>query len=80
MKTQIYLGNLPKAMTEKQVRMLIGNYGVPTLVVMSMNKDQGKFQGKAFITMESLEEAEEAARGLDGMKFGGTPLVCKVLS
>lgn len=80
MRTQIYLGNLPKSMTEKQIRMLIGNYGYPVYLVMGMSKDVGKFQGHAFITMETLEEAEAAAFGLNGMIFGGQKLVCKIPS
>lgn len=80
MRTQIYLGNLPKSMTEKQIKMLISNYGYPAYIVMGMSKDVGKFQGYAFITMETLEEAEAAVLGLNGMIFGGRELVCKMPS
>jgi RNA recognition motif-containing protein len=77
MKT-LYVGNLPQAVTEDQVRQLFELHGTVHSVSLIRDEENGHFRGFCFVRM-SAEGAALAERSLDGVSHFGRPLrVCEM--
>lgn len=71
--TKIYVGNLPFAATEDEVRHLFAQHG--TVNSVSLVKDRGTGQPRGFGFVEMPDgDATRAIRGLNGTDLGGRPL------
>ncbi len=72
MAKNIYVGNLPWAATEDEVRAAFEQYGAVSSVNLISDRETGRPRGFGFVEME--DGAEEAIEALDGSQFGGRTL------
>lgn len=73
MAKNIYVGNLPWAATEDEVRAAFQNYGEVISVKLIEDRETGRPRGFGFVEMED-QGAIEAIQNLDGTDFGGRTL------
>jgi cold-inducible RNA-binding protein len=74
--TKLFVGNLPYSATEQDLRELLGRSGAKVVSVrMVTDLDTGRSKGHAFVEVQTPEEAERAARDLDGSALNGRALV-----
>ena len=71
MSQKIYVGNLPFASNETQLRELFSRYGTVTSVNVITDRETGRPRGFAFVEMEN---ADAAIAALDNQPFGGRNL------
>jgi cold-inducible RNA-binding protein len=74
MNTKMYVGNLPFAAQEQDVRELFSQFGGVTEVFLPMDRESGRPRGFAFVTMDSPEAMTAAINGLNGQEFQGRKL------
>lgn len=65
----IYVGNLPFAATEDEIRGLFAAFGTVTSVSIVKDKFSGQSRGFAFVEMANAPEAQAAIQGLNGKAF-----------
>jgi hypothetical protein len=73
--TEIYVGNLPYEVTEKDLARAFGRFGQVDSIRIIKNKFNGKSKGFGFIEMANHPEATEAVRALNGRDFSGRRIV-----
>ncbi len=73
MAKSIYVGNLPWAATEDQIKELFSGYGNVLSVKLVSDRETGRARGFGFVEMENAE-ADAAIEALDGKPFGGRTL------
>lgn len=73
MSKSIYVGNLPWAATEDQVRDLFAEYGNVISVKLVNDRETGRARGFGFVEMEDAD-ADNAIESLDNFNFGGRTL------
>ena len=71
----IYVGNLPFAASEDEVRQLFASYGQVDSVALIKDKFSGQPRGFGFVEMPNDEEANAAISGLNTKDFKGRALV-----
>ncbi|MBB5035388.1 RNA recognition motif domain-containing protein [Prosthecobacter vanneervenii] len=74
MNTKMYVGNLPFAAQEQDVRELFSQYGGVTEVFLPMDRESGRPRGFAFVTMDSAEAMNAAINAQNGQEFMGRKL------
>jgi RNA recognition motif-containing protein len=74
LSVRLFIGNLPFAATEADLRTHFSSVGTPQQVVLPMDRATGRPRGFAFVEFESRETAEEAIRKFDRQIFMGRPL------
>jgi RNA recognition motif-containing protein len=73
---KLFVGNLPYSTTEQDLRELLGRSGAKVVSVrLVTDLDTGRSRGHAFVEVSTVEEAERAARALDGFDLNGRALV-----
>ncbi|MBT8399140.1 MAG: RNA-binding protein [Rhodothermia bacterium] len=70
----IYVGNLPHATTESQLREAFEEYGTVDSAAVIKDKFTGKSRGFGFVEMPDDGEAQNAVNGLNGEELGGRTL------
>ena len=70
----IYVGNLPHATTEDELREAFEEFGSVSSAVIIQDRETGKSRGFGFVEMPDDEEAREAISSLAGEEFGGRTL------
>ncbi|MBN1655650.1 MAG: RNA-binding protein [Deltaproteobacteria bacterium] len=70
----IYVGNLPYAITEDELREVFGEFGEVSSVSIITDKYSGRSKGFGFVEMPTQAEAENAIRSLDGKSVKGRNL------
>jgi len=74
--TRLFVGNLPYATTEQELRDLFGRGGAKVASVRVITDfDSGRSKGYAFVELSSAEEGEAAVRDLNGFDLGGRSIV-----
>ncbi|MBP3730441.1 MAG: RNA-binding protein [Mailhella sp.] len=73
MAKSIYVGNLPWAATEEQVKELFASYGSVISVKLVNDRETGRARGFGFVEMED-SDAGAAIEALDNSSFGGRTL------
>jgi len=74
--TRLFVGNLPYATTEQELRDLFGRGGAKVASVRVITDfDSGRSKGYAFVELSSAEEGEAAVRDLNGSDLGGRSIV-----
>jgi cold-inducible RNA-binding protein len=68
MSVRLFIGNLPYSATEAELREHLSTVGVPTSVVLPVDRETGRPRGFAFVDYADRAVAEEAIR-----KFGQQP-------
>ena len=70
----IYVGNLPHATTEAELREAFEEFGTVSSAAVIKDKLTGKSRGFGFVEMPDRSEAEDAIENLNGHEFGGRRL------
>jgi RNA recognition motif-containing protein len=70
----IYVGNLPHAAADEDLRQLFEPFGEVTSVAIIKDKFSGESRGFAFVEMPSKEAAQKAISGLNGSELKGRSL------
>ncbi len=70
-KRMIYVGGLSDSMSDRQLRDLLGTYGVVASAHVVRYKHSGKSAGYGFVEMGSGEQALEAVVALEGTEYDG---------
>jgi len=71
---RLFIGNLPYAATEADLREHLSSVGAPTQIVLPTDRETGRPRGFAFVDYEDREVAEEAIRRFNQQPFKGRPL------
>ncbi len=71
----IYVGNLPYAMTRDELRELFASYGEVTSARVVNDRETGRSKGFGFVEMTTAGEANHAIEELNGKEVGGRKLV-----
>ncbi|MDB5187530.1 MAG: putative RNA-binding protein RbpA [Candidatus Kaiserbacteria bacterium] len=74
MATKLYVGGLPYATTEDELRSAFAGAGNVTSVAIIMDKMTGRSKGFGFVEMSSDAEAQTAVETMHGKDFGGRTL------
>ncbi len=78
MATKLYVGKLPYATTEDELRALFAPHGTVVSVAIIMDRDTNQSKGFGFVEMEKDEEAQAAIKALDGSEVGGRNILVNV--
>ncbi len=70
----IYVGNLPHATTESELREAFEEYGSVSSAAVIKDKFTGDSRGFGFVEMPNDAEAQNALQGLNGQDLGGRTL------
>lgn len=73
MSKKLYVGNLPWAATEDEVRARFESFGQVTSVNLVTDRETGRPRGFGFVEMDD-DGARQAIENLDGKDFGGRTL------
>jgi RNA recognition motif-containing protein len=71
---RLFIGNLPYAATEAELREHLSSVGEPTQVVLPTDRETGRPRGFAFVDYADRGVAEEAIRRFHQQPFKGRPL------
>ena len=74
MSVRLFIGNLPYAATEAELREHLSSVGVPAQVVLPVDRETGRPRGFAFVDYADRAVAEEAIRRFNQQPFKGRPL------
>jgi RNA recognition motif-containing protein len=71
---RLFIGNLPYAATEAELRDHLSSVGAPAQVVLPTDRETGRPRGFAFVDYADRAVAEEAIRRFHQQPFKGRPL------
>jgi cold-inducible RNA-binding protein len=71
---RLFIGNLPYAATEADLREHLASVGAPTQIVLPTDRETGRPRGFAFVDYTDRAVAEEAIRRFNQQPFKGRPL------
>ena len=71
----IYVGNMPYAMSADELKAAFAAYGNVTSVRLVTDRETGRAKGFGFVEMPEAGEANAAIEGLNGTMQGGRALV-----
>ena len=74
MSVRLFIGNLPYTATEAELREHLSSVGVPTSIVLPVDRETGRPRGFAFVDYADRAVAEEAIRKFDQQPFKGRGL------
>ena len=74
MAKKLYVGGLPYATTDTELKDAFSQAGNVTSAVIIMDKMSGRSKGFGFVEMSSDEEAQKAIDTMNGKDFGGRTL------
>ena len=71
---KIYVGNLPWATTDDDLRELFATYGAVASSAVVNDRETGLSRGFGFVEMDDNEDAEKAIESLNGKEVSGREL------
>ena len=74
MSVRLFIGNLPYAASEAELREHMSSVGAPSQVVLPIDRETGRPRGFAFVDYADRAVAEEAIRRFNQQPFKGRPL------
>ena len=74
MSVRLFIGNLPYAATEADLREHLSSVGAPAQIVLPTDRETGRPRGFAFVDYADRAVAEEAIRRFNQQPFKGRPL------
>ena len=74
MSVRLFIGNLPYAATEPELREHLSSVGEPTQIVLPVDRETGRPRGFAFVDYADRAVAEAAISRFDQQPFKGRPL------
>ena len=78
MAAKLYVGKLPYATTEDQLKTMFGAHGTVVSAQVITYRDTGQSKGFAFVEMETEEAAQEAIKALDNSEVDGRNIVVNI--
>ena len=78
MENKLFVGNLPWAATESDIRAHFSQGGEVVSVEVMMDKFTGRPRGFAFVTMANAQAAQDAIAKTENIDFMGRPLKVNV--
>ncbi|MFM7743549.1 MAG: RNA recognition motif domain-containing protein, partial [Verrucomicrobiota bacterium] len=75
---KLFVGNLPWAATESDIRAHFSQAGEVVSVEVMMDKFTGRPRGFAFVTMGNAQQAQDAIAKTENVDFMGRPLKVNV--
>ena len=78
MENKLFVGNLPWAATESDIRAHFSQAGEVQSVEVMMDKFTGRPRGFAFVTMGNAQQAQDAIAKTENIDFMGRPLKVNV--
>ncbi len=78
MDNKLYVGNLPYAATEDQLKEHFSQAGTVTSVALIIDRASGRAKGFGFVEMASGEEAQKAISMFNGQEFMGRAITVNV--
>jgi RNA recognition motif-containing protein len=74
--SKLFVGNIPFATTEAELRELFGHSGGRvTSVRVILDHETGRSKGYAFVEMSTSQEADKAIQELNNRSLGGRTIV-----
>lgn len=70
----IYVGNLPHATSEEELREAFEEFGTVEKAAIIKDRDTGRSRGFGFVEMPDRDEAEAAIENMNGAELGGRTL------
>ncbi|MBA3295809.1 MAG: hypothetical protein H0U19_02645 [Acidobacteria bacterium] len=74
MSVRLFIGNLPYAANEPELREHLSSVGEPAQIVVPVDRETGRPRGFAFVDYADRAVAEEAIRRFNQQPFKGRPL------
>ena len=74
MSVRLFIGNLPYAASEAELREHLSSVGEPAQIVLPVDRETGRPRGFAFVDYAERNVAEEAIRRFNQQPFKGRPL------
>jgi cold-inducible RNA-binding protein len=74
LSVRLFIGNLPYAATEVELRQHLSAVGAPTQIVLPMDRETGRPRGFAFVDYADRAVAEAAIKQFDQQPFKGRAL------
>ena len=74
MSVRLFIGNLPYAANEAELREHLSSVGEPTQIVLPVDRETGRPRGFAFVDYADRAVAEAAISQFDQQPFKGRPL------
>ncbi|HVL70118.1 MAG TPA: RNA-binding protein [Vicinamibacterales bacterium] len=74
MSVRLFIGNLPYAASEAELREHLSSVGAPSQIVLPVDRETGRPRGFAFVDYADRAVAEEAIRRFNQQPFKGRPL------
>ena len=74
MAKRLFVGNLPFATTDDQLREIFARFGPCDSASVVTDRVSGRSRGFGFVEMSSDDDASRAVSELDGSDFGGRKL------
>ncbi len=78
MDNKLYVGNLPYAATEDQLKTHFSQAGTVTSVALIIDRATGRAKGFGFVEMATGEEAQKAISMFNGQEFLGRSITVNV--
>ena len=76
---RLYVGNLPYSIRTDDLFKLFADFGkVVDAIVMMESENQDRSKGFGFVTMSTAEDAESAAKEMNGKEVLGRAIVCNI--
>ncbi len=77
-KNKLYVGNLPFAIGDPQLKELFAKFGEVVEAVVIKNKFNNRSKGFGFVTMKEVAGAEAAAKEMNQAEVMGRKLVVNI--
>lgn len=74
MSVRLFIGNLPYAASEVELRQHLSSVGEPSQIVLPVDRETGRPRGFAFVDYTDRAVAEAAIKQFDQQPFKGRPL------
>lgn len=78
MENKLYVGNLPYAAKEEDIKQHFSKAGTVTSVALIIDRASGRAKGFGFVEMSTAEEAQKAISMFNGQDFMGRALTVNV--
>jgi RNA recognition motif-containing protein len=78
MENKLYVGNLPYAATEDDVKNHFSQAGTVTSVALIIDRASGRAKGFGFVELSTAEEAQKAISMFNGQDFMGRAITVNV--
>jgi RNA recognition motif-containing protein len=78
MENKLYVGNLPYAAKEEEIKQHFSQAGTVTSVALIIDRASGRAKGFGFVEMSTAEEAQKAISMFNGQDFMGRAITVNV--